>query len=320
MAATGVVMAGGVAAAQAAPARAAKLSYQNFIATAKVTSSTHKKLRVTVSSTKNKTGSLGVDVSISGGPEQHDWSFKIKRSALAVNSKHAGHLTVASSATHGYGTLKLTFSKRSNPKKHSCSGSSYNTQTALKVAGSVHFSTKSSGSGSWGKVSFGGSKKKPLSGALYAAYGSTTACGSYKEPCQAATGWDLYGNGSSLYGGTSGSKGFLGASKSAKLGSYGTRTDSVYLSVPKPVLSGSGAKATYKVTGKGQAHGTLTFAATSAPSSYKQTCYVKKKKSSENVANFYSSVHSHGFKVTEQVFGAFTIPTKDASFDKITTK
>lgn len=292
----------GVATALSAPAGAAapthsaataKVISRSLYGSLTVTSSKHKKLTLSVSaSPAMHNSSPSVSVSASNGTETHYWSFRVHKSAVTANHGN-GTITVSKKLSHGYAVVKLKFSKAGTTKGNKCSQS-----TPSTVKGLLYLNTKAA----WGKL---GSKSHKLKFKGYESDSLNGTC-HYSVPCHSGTSWDTYSNngGSSLFGGTSGKKGYVYASRYVKLGSWGDRSDYVSAKTKRPTLHGSGAKAVYTVKGTGLSHGSIVYHSLSKPSTLKSTCKLHGKKMQQTSYDYYTVKVSSHFAVHAQIYGS----------------
>jgi hypothetical protein len=296
-----LVVAAGSANAAMPGRHAAKLSDRALFTGFKVTSSTHKSLRLTVSGDKfTRAGEKpSVTVTASSGHETHSWSFNVGNSAIKV--KHgSGHIKLSKATSHGIASVDLKFSKAGGSKKTSCGH-----LIKSNVHGTVWLNTKSKGKHAWGKL---GSTKHKFSGKGYEddlanSCSTTTHCGSSKS-------WDTYpqsNTGSYVSGGTRGKHGYLNASRSVQLGNYGSRFDLVTAKTGAPTLHGSGKSAVLVIGGThSPAHGKLVLKSTAAPSKSSSKCVHKGKKTKEKTTRYdLATTRSHHFVVHADIFGAF---------------
>lgn len=293
----------GVATATAAPAGAtpaahnaakAKVTSRSLYGSVKVTSSKHKKLTLSVSaSPASGTGtSSAVSVSASNGTETHYWSFNVSKSAVKAGHGN-GTITVSGKTSHGYAVVKLKFAKAGKTRGNKCSQS-----TNSRVTGVLYLNTKAA----WGKL---GSKSHHMTFKGAESDGLNGTC-HYSVPCNPGSSWDLYSNnsGPQIFGGTSGKKGYLSASRSVTLGKWGYRYDYVNATSKRPTLHGYGTHAVYTVQGTGLAHGKVVFHSLSKPSTQKSTCKQNGKKKQETSLDYYTVKVSSHLTVHAQIYGS----------------
>lgn len=305
----------GVATAATAPAGAtpaahnaakAKVTSRSLYGSVKVTSSKHKKLTLSVSATPSAgTGSSSsVSVSASNGTESHYWSFNVSKSAIKAAHGN-GKITLSSKTSHGYAVVKLNFAKAGKTKGNNCSQT-----TNSRVTGVLYLNTKSA----WGKLGskshgmkFKGSESDGLSGTCH-----------YSVPCNPGSTWDTYSNnnGPQIFGGTSGKRGYVYASRSVSLGKWGYRFDNVTATSKRPTVHGYGAHAVYTVHGTGLAHGKVVFHSLSKPSTAKSVCKQNGKKMHETSLDYYTVKVSSTFTVRAQIYGSLK-SSKTGSFSVV---
>jgi hypothetical protein len=317
--AVGAAMSGGSVAA--AP-NAKNPEAQAITVFAHVTSSTHKKLTMFVDANKSQGGGT-MSVGLQSGAESHDWSFSLPAGAFTLNGKGDGTLDVPTSAISPYGSVKLNISSVGGTVTKRCSASAHITSRKLKVAGTFVFNTHSSGKHKWGTV---GSKSSKVSftGTTDSAFGQpfTTCLGASTQRCAKSVSWSAgNGDGSLSFGGDTAGKGrgFIDASRSERLPapSGATRNDSVDVHAPPPdVKHGKHGSATLLVrTSGGVARGSAKLVSQHGGSSTRISCgNGQKEKSTVWNASFKNGKPALG--VSEQVFGAFTLPAAfSATFD-----
>lgn len=305
----------GVATALTAPAGAAapahhaaksKVTSRGLYGSVKVKSSKHKKLTLSVSgspSSSNNSSST-ISVSASNGHETHYWTFNVHKNAIKASHGN-GSITLSKKTSHGFAVVKLKFSKAGKTRGNKCSQS-----TPSKVKGLLYLNTKSA----WGtlgskshKLKFSGSESDGLSGTCH-----------YSVPCNPGTTWDTYPNnsGPSLFGGSSGKKGYVYASRYVTLGKWGGRSDYVNAKTKRPTMHGSNAKAVYTVKGTGRSHGKIVFHSLSKPDAQKSTCKSHGKKRHETSYDYYTVKIASNFIVHAQIYGSLKA-SKTGSFSVV---
>jgi hypothetical protein len=299
-----VAVASGSANAAVPSMHAAKVSDRALFAGLKVSSSTHKSLHLSVSGDKytKKADKPTVTLTARSGHETHSWTFKVGRSAIKTNHG-SGHIKLTKAASHGFASVKLTFSKASSSKKTSCGN-----LTKSNVHGTIWLNTKSKGKHSWGKLG-STSHKISVKGAEDDLF---TSC-SGSAPCGSSKSWDTFSqtsNGAFLDGGTRGKHGDVTASRSVNLGKGDSRFDLITAKTAAPALHGSGKSAILVIGGThSPAHGKLVIKSAAAPTTSKQKCVHKGKKTNEKVTSYNTAtVTSHHFVVHADIFGSFKAP------------
>lgn len=306
-----------VAALHAVPADAAQsaksaartdtgaLVSKGFTARTVLTSTSGKKLALTIGASGNSGGS-SVSIGLSQGRESHTWSFQAPASALKVDSTGAGTLVLSSAQTGNRGKLNLKFSPSGAVKKRMCGTKLASKSRPMDVSGIAFFKT---GTQPWGNVG-SATRSRAFNGAANVSWAYDVTCTTAPASCTSYLSWSSWKFGSTTMTGVSGTRrgtsasamGFRSTTLPSPAGA--SRTDIVSLaSVPLPTFSGDVDNAS--VIAK-NGTGSLTVAgqngyATDVPCG---------SNDSAKVTSWNGTVTngSTAFRIPAQVFGAFTVP------------
>lgn len=281
------------------------LTSKGFSARTVLTSTSGKKLALTVSATGNSSGS-SVSIGLSQGRESHTWSFQAPASALKIGSTGAGTLVLSSAQTGDRGKLNLTFAPSGTVKKRMCGTQLASKSRPMDVSGIAFFKT---GTKPWGNVG-SATRSRAFTGAANVSWSYDVTCATPPAACSSYLSWNAYQFTSTTMTGVSGTRRGTSASamgfRSTQLPSPAgaSRTDLVTVaSVPLPTFSGNldNASVLAKVgTGSLTVNGQNGYA-TDVPCGAGDSATVTS----------WSGTATNGttaLKVPAQVFGAFSVP------------
>jgi hypothetical protein len=325
----GAAVGGGSAAASppAGSVMAGRLEAQSLTVVAHVTSSTHKKLTLSLAASGQKgAGGSGFVVGLASGTESHGWNFTVPAGGFSLSSKDSGSLSMAS-AISPFGRVKLAISPtgRATTTKR-CSASAHLTRRKVKVSGSFFFNTRSGGRHSWGTVGHK-HRKVAFHGTAVSGYGQpyTVCTGSVSMPCAASVNWSASNSeGTVSLGGDSvgGTRGLVDADRVVHLSRLAgaTRTDSVEASARRPVVNRrrhGAATLSARTSGHG-AMGSARLVSSRAGSTSKPACGKHKREKSTVWTATYKT-GKPALVLSEQIFGSFSIAS-DATATFSSTK
>ena len=286
------------------------LTSKSLTARTVLTSTSGKKLTLTVSGVGTSSGST-VSVGLASGNESHTWSFQAPASALKVGSTGAGTLVLTNVQTGNRGTLNLRFSPAGAIRKRTCNGKLASASKPVSVSGIAFFKT---GTRPWGNV---GRATKAISFGSTRAVGWTydVTCATPPAPCTEYLSWSSWQFGSTVMQGVSGTRrgttasamGFRSTTLASPKGA--SRTDVVSLpKVALPTFAGDTSAAS--VTAK-NGTGSVTVAGTDG-FGYDVQC------GSGGTARLtqWQGTATNGstaFRIPAQVFGAFSVPNGTAA-------
>ena len=274
-----------------------------------LTSTSGKKLALTVNATGTSSGST-VMVGLAQGNESHLWSFKARAADLQIGSTGAGTLTLSSTQTGQRGRLNLKFSPTDTVRKQTCGGQVASRTRPMAVSGIAHFKT---GTASWGTV---GSTTRTIafSSNERVTWSYDVTCSTPPPVCTRVISWSAFHSTASTTQGVSGSSNGTTASVTAYRSTTLTapagasRTDLVTVrSAALPTFSTAGSSATLTARSGG---GSLTVQGDGAYGSSSPCRSGTTTTTSTQTSWFGSATNgSPAFKVPAQVFGAFSVPT-----------
>ncbi len=301
-----------VAALHAVPANAADdaaaragtgaLTSKGFYAKTTLTSTSGKKLALTIGATSGTSVSIG----LSQGRESHTWTFQAPASALKIDSTGGGTLVLTSAQTGDRGRLNLKFSPDGTVRKRMCGTQVASKSRPMDVSGIAFFKT---GTQPWGNVGKA-TRAIAFNGAANVNWTYDVTCATTPASCSSYLSWSSYQFSSSTMTGVSGTRrgstasamGFRSTTLPSPSGA--TRTDIVNLaSVPLPTFSGGLDNASL-VAKAGS--GSLTVAgqngyASDIPCGSGDSATVTQW--SGKVTNGATAL-----RIPAQVFGAFSVP------------
>jgi hypothetical protein len=298
----------------AARADTGALTSKALAARTVLTSTSGKKLTMTVSGTSSSSGST-VTIGLSSGNESHMWSFKARSTDVKIGSTGAGTITLTSAQTGDRGKLNLKFSPTTAVKKRMCGDKVAAKSRQVSVSGIAFFKT---GTRPWGNV---GKSAKAISfnRANTVTWAYDVTCATAPTACTSSLSWSSWKFGGSVMEGVSGSRrgdaasvsGFRSTNLSKPAGA--SRLDSVTVpKAPLPTFAGDTSSAT--LTAK-VGTGSLTIA---AQNGYDATVPCGSGGSASTTQWMGAATNgSPAFKIPAQVFGAFTVPNgQQAAFTR----
>jgi hypothetical protein len=291
----------------------------------KVVSSTGHRLRVLVLASQSSSATqIQVGVETRNQAEQHEWSFKVPRSAVSLSAKGEGRIRLTAKRSGGFATISLRLRPEGPKTTTSCHGRTATRIRHVTLSGALRFKTRSTGKHAWGSVGSAHrtihfSKKSKVTWITNAA----SSCPTPQFPCRGTRLWQA----------TDGSTDELDFFSSVNQGAHAeiggvrfvsldqpagaTRADIVSLPQPSPnqlVVNPDGS-ATMQATFHG---GTVTMASSQPAITQTERCGKGKQKIS---VDSWSGDLTNGVEpivLHAQVFGDFsTADTLTAAFGRI---
>jgi hypothetical protein len=302
-------------------------------ATLAVVSSTHHKLRVQVSATKDleSTGNDAVTVTLSTphNSESHAWAFPFSAARMKVGVKGNGSISLPTSAMSPYGRLSLSFKATGAARTAKCHGVPALKTRHVVISGRLLFETHSTGKYRWGQV---GSSHRAIhfgttSTVVWTYDTSGTGCGGQQfppDPCVYGLVW-LVLHGSvefSEISRKSAAAGEVGAERTVDLKrpKGAQRTDNTF-GRTRPLLltvADTGLTTLAVHADGGNATGSATLTSPEPAQVMTSGCGAD----SVQTRTTWPADYDHGsprLRLSEQVFGALTMPdTSHAIILKLT--
>jgi len=285
-----------------------------------LTSTSGKKLTLTIGATGSSAGT-NVMIGLAQGSETHMWSFRAKATDLKVGSTGAGTLTLSSTQTGNRGKLSLKFSPVEAFRTRTCGGKVASKSRKMAVSGIAYFKT---GTTRWGSVGRSATSIK-LAGPNSVTWTYDVDCptpgGGSLPTCSRATTWSAFHSNATTFtsvsGSSNGTKATVSALRSVQLGTPAgaSRVDIVSRTVPLPILTPSGDTTTLVAKGT---TGSMTIAGDgSFDNDYQCRSGSTTHTGHDTTWVGEATNNSPAFAVGAQVFGAFKVPNGvDASIRK----
>ncbi|MBV9872011.1 MAG: hypothetical protein JO214_15455 [Frankiaceae bacterium] len=263
------------------PVAKQKLStYYLYVNSQKLTSSTHKKFKLSFTGYGSPhttgggaaTASGNVTVALPNGDESHLWGFRLTPSQFTADPK-AGTGTFKTGKSFGkYGKAKLKITPKGKLKQRKpCSSLTYTTRTVV-LNGLVAFNTRS------GKHGWGVLKRRHFraTGVLDGDYGTfTSGCESNFPPARCSTGLfaSVFGNGPAqhdaninLSASRENGASTVYVSRSHALSDHSNLTDTIQTKVKNLAIKNRKGNKTVTLAGaNNRVHGSATWTATGPP-------------------------------------------------------
>ena len=292
------------------PARSGAQSSSTLAARTVLTSTTGKRLTLSVTASGTSRGST-VTIGVAQGNESHLWSFKARAADVKIGSTGGGTVTLSNAQTGNRGRLSLRITPQATIGTRRCGTQVVSRSRPVAVSGIAFFTTGTA----WGNVGRS-TRAIALAGANNVTWAYDVTCPTSTPSCTTSLTWSTFRSTATSTEGISGSSNGTTASITAfrsltlSVPAGASRTDVVTVrSAPVPTFSQDGTSASLTATnGTGR-----VSVAGSGGFSDSSPCRTGTTTGTQQDTSWFGTATNGAtpFRVGAQVLGAFTV--KDGS-------